>query len=324
MATFKYRAFLSYSHQDTVWAKWLHRALEGYRIDKDLIGRETPNGPVPKTLRPIFRDRDDFSAGNSLTQQTLAALEASEFLIVICSPNAAKSPYVNEEIRRFKALGRGARIIPVIIEGEPGDARQECFPPVLRFKLGADGALTGEHEEPIAADARPRGDGKENAKQKVVAGLLGVGLDEIRRRADRARKRRNRLRVGAVGATLLMLVGAVLGWVGALSVSSRLNREEVLNDGYLAADLCERGERQAAVQHVSEARLIAFVSNCVATLSEGFYRLPSGKEVPARQLSVFEKNLAILRKAKSEGKLTLEESDVLEKAELLAAQLGVS
>ena len=62
----KYRAFLSYSHRDTAWSKWLHGALEGYRIDKDLIGQRTPAGVVPKTLRPIFRDREDSSAGRSL------------------------------------------------------------------------------------------------------------------------------------------------------------------------------------------------------------------------------------------------------------------
>jgi hypothetical protein len=46
-ATFHYPAFLSSSRRDTAWAKWLHGALEGYRIDKDLIGRETHAGPVP-------------------------------------------------------------------------------------------------------------------------------------------------------------------------------------------------------------------------------------------------------------------------------------
>jgi len=109
---------------------------------------------VPKTLRPIFRDREDFSAGYSLAEQTLAALEASQFLIIVCSPNAARSRYVNEEIRRFKALGRSGRIIPVIVDGEPGDPARECFPEALRFKLSPDGQLTGEPEEPIAADAR--------------------------------------------------------------------------------------------------------------------------------------------------------------------------
>src|SRR5262249_51994439 len=121
----KYRAFLSYSHRDKSWGKWLHAALEGYRIDKDLSGRETTIGRVPKTLRPVFRDREDFSAGHSLNEQTRAALEASQFLVVLCSPNAAQSPYVNEEIRLFKALGGADWIVPVIVDGEPGDPERE-------------------------------------------------------------------------------------------------------------------------------------------------------------------------------------------------------
>ena len=139
---FKYRAFLSYSHRDQAWAKWLHAALESYRIDKDLSGRAAAAGPIPKTLRPIFRDREDFSAGHSLTKQTIAALEASQFLIVICSPSAAQSKYVNEEVRRFKMLGRAERVIPVIVEGDPDDPVRVCFPPALRFKVGADGQIT--------------------------------------------------------------------------------------------------------------------------------------------------------------------------------------
>jgi hypothetical protein len=73
----KYRAFISYSHADTASAKWLHRGLETFRIDKDLVGRETATGTIPKALRPIFRDRDDFTAGHTLSEQTLAALDAS-------------------------------------------------------------------------------------------------------------------------------------------------------------------------------------------------------------------------------------------------------
>ena len=67
IAALKYRAFLSYSHRDTAWGKWLHAALEGTHIDKDLVGRVTAVGPVPKMLRPIFRDREDFSGGHTLT-----------------------------------------------------------------------------------------------------------------------------------------------------------------------------------------------------------------------------------------------------------------
>ena len=73
------------------------------------------------------------------------------------------------------------------------------FPSRTAIQVGADGALTDEREEPIAADARPQGDGKEIAKQKLVAGLLGLGLDEIVRRAEQAQRRHARLRNGIIG-----------------------------------------------------------------------------------------------------------------------------
>jgi eukaryotic-like serine/threonine-protein kinase len=207
---FKYRAFISYSHRDTPWARWLHSALERYSIDRDLIGRESPAGPVPKALRPIFRDRDEFSAGSSLTGQSLAALAASQFLIVVCSPDAARSKYVNEEVRYFKANGGASRVIPIIVEGEPGSPQSDCFPPALRVKVGPDGILTDEPEEPLAADARPQGDGKDIAKLKMIAGLLGLGLDEIIRRAERARKRQLQY-VAALAAVFLVLAVAAAG-----------------------------------------------------------------------------------------------------------------
>ncbi|MGH6767516.1 MAG: toll/interleukin-1 receptor domain-containing protein [Xanthobacteraceae bacterium] len=237
-APFKYRAFLSYSHRDKTWGAWLHRALENHRTDKDLAGRPTAAGPVPKALRPIFRDREDFSAGHSLTEQTLAALEASQFLIVICSPDTAKSRYVNEEIRRFKTLGRAERVIPVIVDGEPGDPERECFPPALRFKLGQDGALTAEREEPIAADAREQGDGKEMAKQKIIAGLLGVGLDEIVRRAQRARQRRNRFWAALAGVMLLLTISAtgsaVYAYQKLIESEERLDQAIEMAYGFVA------------------------------------------------------------------------------------------
>lgn len=237
-ATIKYRAFLSYSHRDKAWGKWLHAALEGYRIDKDLVGRMTRFGPVPKALRPIFRDREDFSAGHSLTQQTLAALEASQCLIVLCSPAAAQSPYVNEEVRHFKAMGRADKVISVIVAGEPGDPERECFPPAIRFAVASDGALTDVLEEPIAADARPEGDGKEIAKQKVVAGLLGVGLDEIIRREQRAGQRRNRFWASLAAVFLLLTVfatsSAVYAYKKLVESEERLDHAIELAYGFVA------------------------------------------------------------------------------------------
>lgn len=321
MATFKYRAFLSYSHRDTAWAKWLHRALESYRVDQDLVGRETPHGPVPKTLRPIFRDREDFSAGHSLTDQTIAALEASQFLIAICSPNAARSQYVNEEIRHFKALGRGAWIIPVIIGGEPGDPERECFPAVIRFRLDTNGVMTDQREEPIAADARPQGDGKEIAKRKVIAGLLGLGLDEIMRRAERARKRRNRFRIGMAGGAAVVLSVAVLGWTGAVSFSSQLDTSQQLNIDADAAYLCERAIDEAAEHTAVEAQRIAVAVKCIDVLGEGLGGLPQGTHVPLRLISALDKTVASLQEFQEAGKLTSQQMASLAKIELLLGRI---
>jgi hypothetical protein len=133
-----YRAFLSYSHLDTSWAQWLHRQLERFPIDKPLIGRVTPMGPIPKSLQPIFRDRDDFSGGGSLNAATIAALDSSMAMIVLCSLHAAGSLPVNEEVRLFRSRHPDRPVIPVIIDGH----FPENFPSALRFEIGPDGQVT--------------------------------------------------------------------------------------------------------------------------------------------------------------------------------------
>ena len=192
----KYRAFISYSHRDSKWASWLHGSLEKYRPPKGLIGEITDRGAVPKRLTPIFKDRDELPSATDLGGMINAALLASAAQIIICSPRAAKSKYVNEEILAFKRLGREDRILCIIVDGEPnatdmpGREAEECFPPALRFRLDSDGNLSSTRTEPIAADARPGKDGKSNAKLKLISGLLGVGYDALRRREQQRRNAR--------------------------------------------------------------------------------------------------------------------------------------
>ncbi len=156
----------------------------------------TPHGEVPKRIAPIFRDRDELPSATDLGSLIKAALADSACQIVICSPQAAKSKWVNEEILAFKRLGREDRIFCLIVGGEPnatdipGRQEEECFPPALRFRLGPDGELSAARTEPIAADARPGKDGKSSAKLKLISGLLGVGFDTLRRREQHRRNRR--------------------------------------------------------------------------------------------------------------------------------------
>jgi tetratricopeptide (TPR) repeat protein len=196
LGAYKYKAFISYSHQDKTWANWLHKRLETYPVPKRIIGNETTKGIVPRRLTPIFRDREELEAAGSLSDKIQAALVSSENMVVLCSPRSAKSHWVNQEILQYKRLHPDGDIFSVIADGEPfasgmpGREDEECFPSALRFEIGKDGELTDKPAEPLAADLRPQGDGKRMGSLKLVAGMIGVGLDElIQRDLQRARKR---------------------------------------------------------------------------------------------------------------------------------------
>jgi tetratricopeptide (TPR) repeat protein len=233
----KYVAFLSYSHRDQEFGEAVHRELENYRIPADLVGKAGFHGAIPSKLRPIFRDRFDLEAGPSLRDQVTEAIANSQAMVVICSPASARSPYVNEEIRQFKALGRAHRIYPIIIDGEPGDPEHECFPPALRHVVDADGNITAFLEEPIAADAREHADGKELARTKIISGLLGVDLDRLRRREAEDQRRQKRFWIGLSSGMALLAVAAlaafVVAWIQREEKKVALTKNEELLDATL-------------------------------------------------------------------------------------------
>lgn len=204
MNQFHYKAFISYSHQDEPHAVWLHHALESYRVPRRLAGLKGQRGTVPGKLTPVFRDRDELSSATDLSEKITTALDESESLIVICSPASARSHWVNEEIRLFKTLGRADRIFCVIVDGDPqsDEPGKACFPPALLENED------GLKHEPLAADLRKWVDGKHLAKLKLVAGILGIRLDELRRR-ELQRKRKTQAVVGfAITAVIALALFA--------------------------------------------------------------------------------------------------------------------
>ena len=215
---YTYKAFISYSHADKLAGKKLMKQLENYRVPKRLVGtpvkvgirKEIIGTPIPARVGQLFRDREELAAAESLTEEVLRALSRSEFMIVLCSPKAAASRWVNREIIEFKKLTGERRILSVILSGEPfatdnGDPANECFPPALRYKLGENGQLTDTSAEPLAADFRPEGDGEKRGALKLIAGLLGISLDTlIERDLQRKYRRVTFLTAASVIATLSM------------------------------------------------------------------------------------------------------------------------
>jgi hypothetical protein len=230
-------AFISYSHKDTAWAAWLQRGLERYSVPWRLVGRETAAGPAPRRFRPIFRDRGDLAADPDLRRSVGQVLGRCGFLIVVCSPAAVASPWVEDEIVQFKRLHGEARILPVIVAGEPniadhgGRVADECFPRALRHRLDAAGEIGAVSAEPVAADLRPGGDGRRGALLKLLAGMLGVGLDElIRRDSQRRVAQLTAMTAGAFVAVLAM---------GALTLLAVAERNEAQRRQAQAEDLVE-------------------------------------------------------------------------------------
>ncbi|MFI4964123.1 MAG: tetratricopeptide repeat protein [Caulobacterales bacterium] len=227
----KYSAFISYNHHDRKIARWLHNALETYRIPRNLWGRESPIGILGPGLPPLFRDREELAASTDLATSVLAALQDSAWLIVICTPNARRSKWVNEEIRTFTRMGRRARILCLIAGGEPNaakvagsDGELEALPAAL-FENG--------ESEPLGADIREGQDGRENGKLKLLAGLFGVAYDELRQRELVRRQRRLALLAGGSAAGFLLMSG--LAFTAVVQRNEAIRQRDIAREKTLTA-----------------------------------------------------------------------------------------
>lgn len=195
MNTFRYAAFISYNHRDRRWAQWLHRSIENYRIPRNVLAEQHEN-QAQAALRPVFLDRAELPSSADLAGSVRDALAQSRALIVVCSRSSAQSRWVNEEVRTFKALGRQQKIFCLIVDGDP--ATGDCFPPTL-------------DSEPLAADVRPGGDDRNDARLKLIAGLIGVPLDRLKQRELARRQRRLAIiaTAGAIGCIAFAGLAAV-------------------------------------------------------------------------------------------------------------------
>src|SRR5690606_36295720 len=192
----RYRSFISYSHADERAARKLHRWLESYRLPRSVAGRSTARGEIPRRLSPIFRDRAELPASNSLRDEVADALLHSACLVILCSPAARASRWVNEEIALFRSFHPDRPVLAALIDGEPADA----FPEALTAP-GPDGIIL----EPIAADFRRQGDGVRLGRLKIVAGIAGVPLDAlVQRDAQRQLHRALGLIAASIASAILL------------------------------------------------------------------------------------------------------------------------
>lgn len=268
-----YAAFISYRHTaaDREVARWLHGALESYRLPAALL-----RTGLPARLGRVFRNEEELAASPDLSERIQLALQSSQALVVICSPNTPASRWVDAEIERFVALGRRDRLFAVLMEGEPA----QSFP----------AALLATGQEPLAADLRPGSEASPRAQRrlallKLVAGLLDLNFDALRQRDEERRRRRLALTAVAASALALLLGGlgivALTQWQRAEAELRQSQARRLAVLGQLALAESRRGPGCAVCADVHRAVLLALESlrlqptvEADAVLREALWDLP--------------------------------------------------
>lgn len=200
-----YDAFISYRHlpEDKIVAIKLQNYLESLKIKDIKTGKK-------RHLR-IFRDQSELFTSNDLGTNIRAALECSDFLIILYSLTTKESKWCMEELNYFRSLhaNTNCKILPLIIEGEP----DEVFPEVLRREERRVTTENGESRviqvevEPLGADIRESSLSlklrklKKTEYMRIAAPVIGCGFDELYRRNFR-----RRVRTGALIAGFVLLV----------------------------------------------------------------------------------------------------------------------
>lgn len=104
---FRYDVFLSYKHEDGGDAAVaLKNGLE--RIARPWYGR--------RTLR-VFLDRTNLDATEDGWKRIEEALTASRYMVLVATPKAATSPWVEREVRAWRRLGRERTLLLAHADG---------------------------------------------------------------------------------------------------------------------------------------------------------------------------------------------------------------
>jgi WD40 repeat protein len=214
--TSEFDVFISYSRKDKDFCALLEGSLRAYKPPGELnLG--------PRRLS-VFRDTSDL-LGADYYESIERYLRGARKLIVICSPDARSSPYVNDEIRRFVGARDADDIIPIIIAGLPNNEAK----PDDQAKMAFPDAICSALEMPLAIDYR-RFEIKKNKLDRgnyagswyqLLASILDRSREEIeereRKRAARARRITTAITSSVIAVLAVFLVIALWQWRNAVA-----------------------------------------------------------------------------------------------------------
>ncbi|MEU4162125.1 TIR domain-containing protein [Actinoplanes sp. NPDC026670] len=238
-----FNGFISYSHAaDGRLAPAVQRGL--HRLAKPWHRRRA---------LWIFRDQTGLAVTPGLWSSIQTALDGSEYFVLLASPEAAQSRWVNREIEHWITTKSANRILPVVTDGEwAWDQERHDF---TEDSTAVPDALRGVFaEEPLFLDLRwARGSEHlslqhsrfRDAIAQLAAPMHGVSKDELEGEDVRHHRRARRLGSGALAMLVVLTLLAML-----TSVSSVRNAERAT----AAAAEALRQQEVAEVQRGSAER----------------------------------------------------------------------
>jgi WD40 repeat protein len=204
----------------------------------------------------IFRDQTGLAVTPGLWSSIQTALDGSEYFVLLASPEAARSPWVNREIEHWIATKSAARVLPVVSDGEwAWDPERGDF---TEDSTAVPAALRGVFaEEPFFLDLRwARGDEHlslqhsrfRDAIAQLAAPMHGVSKDELEGEDVRQHRRAKRVRSGAVATVVVMaLLAAVTGFSAVHNADRARNAAaEALRQQQVADSQRSNAEKSAA------------------------------------------------------------------------------
>ena len=318
----RYKAFISYRHKplDSEYAGKLHKRIERYIIPKDL------RKDGEKKLGLVFRDLEELPIADDLDENIRKALDSSEYLIVMCSPDTPGSIWVQREISYFlKHHGRN-HILACLVAGTP----EESFPSQLTEIRDESGELV-DVVEPLAANiaadtAQKRNHLFRTESLRLLASLIGCPYDALYRREQRYRTQRLMVAFAAFAAVAAAFICLLLNRNARIHdqlMETKRNESEML--AYISQIDLQRGNYRGALENALNALPgrdpgRPYVASAEQALSDALYLYQHGMDM--RYTQSFEQDTQIRTVSLSKDQSLLATGDAFGKINLYDVASG--